>query len=447
MRAIGRLLRLQPEEVGLVLVLGLLLMGNSIALQVSGIVAISGFLSNGGVNQFLLVVLIDWIFILVMSGLQTLIIDRFNRTLIVGGIGIALLLVFIVLRIMFAVGAPNWLSYGVMYLISEQQFFAFPLIFWVLANDVFNMEQSKRLFPLISSGSFIGELIGIGIAAAFPAIATLIRVKPEDILFFNALIYLGIFLLVTFGLRGVHIRKTVQQRETVRETLNEGWGFVKEVMSFRYLMFSILALSLCSIIIEFRFWVTTNAAYPNQIGYLQFYSLYRLCLTIACFGVQTFLTSRITTSIGLKNVFFILPVITLAGAIGILFMPGVPMAVVALLSFMLIRLTIHEAAVKSFESLVPEERRGRVSMFMDGYLPAIGIILGCLIAGAVVLIGLWQQVDLYLVYIAIIVGVAVLSIFAILKMRQVYDSSLLNWRLKRRQRGSSRVLDKLDFEA
>ena len=40
--------------------------------------------------------------------------------------------------------------------------------------------------------------------------------------------------------------------------------------------------------------------------------------------------------------------------------------------------------------------------------------------------------------------IALIAIWAIFKMRTVYDSSLFNWRLKRRQRRSS-VLDKLDF--
>jgi len=39
---------------------------------------------------------------------------------------------------------------------------------------------------------------------------------------------------------------------------------------------------------------------------------------------------------------------------------------------------------------------------------------------------------------------ALFAIWAILKMRSVYESSLFNWRLKRRQRRTS-VLDKLDF--
>jgi hypothetical protein len=440
MKRLSNFLRLQPGEVGAVFILGLIMLGNSIALQVSSIVAISGFVGNGGVNKFLLVVLIDYIFILLTSVLQTLIIDRITRAKLVAGIGLGLMSVFLILRLMFAWGAPELLNYAVMYLLAEQQLFTFPLIFWVLANDIFSMEQSKRLFPLISSGSFIGELMGIGVAAAFPTLTEHLPISSADILIFNAFIYFGIFVLISIGLRSMKTRNMVTQHETVRETLSDGWGFVREIDSFRYLMFTILALAACSIIIEFRFLVTSSLSFPNEMEYLQFYSFYRLGLTLACFALQTFFTSRIIANFGLKNTFLLLPVISLLGTLGLFFFPVLSTALVAIFLFMLIRLTIHEASVKSFESLVPEEHRGRVSTFMDGYLPAVGIIGGCLLTGAIVLVGIWQKIDLHIAYLSIAALLAILSTFSALKLRKVYDNSLLNWRLKRRQRsGGSRL--------
>jgi len=94
---------------------------------------------------------------------------------------------------------------------------------------------------------------------------------------------------------------------------------------------------------------------------------------------------------------------------------------------------------------VPEERRGRVSAFMDSYLVAGGTIAGCLIAGAVVLAGERFMPDLYFyIYLAVVVLASLFALWSVLRMKAVYDSSLLNWRLKRRQRGAS-VLDNLEF--
>jgi hypothetical protein len=103
--------------------------------------------------------------------------------------------------------------------------------------------------------------------------------------------------------------------------------------------------------------------------------------------------------------------------------------------------TIDESAKKSLQALVPEERRGRVSMFMDSYLPSTGTILGAALTGIIVVTGMRLGLANYF-YIYLTVGLlgTLFAIWAIFKMRAVYDVSLLNWRLKRRRRASS-VLD------
>ena len=107
--------------------------------------------------------------------------------------------------------------------------------------------------------------------------------------------------------------------------------------------------------------------------------------------------------------------------------------------------TIDESARKAFQSIVPEERRGRVSIFTDSYLPAAATILGSLITLAILAIGpqFGSSVSFY-AYMAVAALAGLLAIWATCKMSAVYDTSMLNWRLKRRQRAAS-VLDKLDF--
>ncbi len=438
-----RVFRIQPREVGLVFALGFLLFGNSLARQVSGIVAVSGFLSSSSVNSMLLVMGIDYTLILIVGGLQSLIVDRFNRVKLLAIVSLGFALVFVVLRVMFALGAPGWLNYSLMYLIAEQQLVLFPVIFWVLANDIFNFAQAQRLFPLVASWSFIGKLVGIGVAWISPNLFGLLGIRPEEILLFNALIYVIGFLLVSAGLRQVKVRPTVQQTETVKETLTEGWDFLQGVDSFRFLMLAIIALAVADTIIEFRFLVVTDALFVGQVAYQQFYSLYRLTATLLGFVVQTFLTSRLLKRIQVKNIFLIFPLIVLLGAGGAIASPGLWAAVAAMLSVKLVRETVDDSGRKSIQSLVPEERRGRVSTFIDNYLLASGTILACLVTGVIVLVGLWLGRDLHLVYLGVALLCGGFALWAVLRMGKVYDSSLLNWRLKRRQRMSDTFIGKI----
>jgi AAA family ATP:ADP antiporter len=441
-----RLFRLQPGEGMLWLILGLILLFNSIALQISGIVSVAGFLSTGGVNQFLLVFLIDYTFILLVGGVQSLIVDKFDRVKLFAWTSLVFAVIFIVLRLLFVLKVPEAIIYLLMYLTTEQQFIFFPLVFWVLANDALSMAQTKRLFPLISSWGFVGKLVGIIIAGFSPALFAALGMATENVLILNIVIYLGIFLLIIFGLRNLTIRKTLDAHESVKQTLMEGWGFIKEVPSFRYLMLGILALGLCDTIIEFRFLVVSNQFFPTRIDFQSFYSVYRLIMTILSFLVQTLLSTWLIQKIELKRVFLILPVIAMAGAGLMIVAPGLPMAMISLLLLQVMRDTTDDSARKSFTSLVPEERRGRVSTFISNYLPALGTILACLITGTIVLIGLAQGRDLHVLYMIVALLGGAVAVAMIIRMIAVYDSSLLSWRIKRRQRVQGSVLDKLDFK-
>jgi AAA family ATP:ADP antiporter len=445
---IAHLLSLRPGEARLVFLLGFLLIGNSAALAVSNVVSVSGFLSEVGVNELLIVWIVDMLLVGLATGLQSLIVDRFKRINLLRWMSFSFALIYVVLRMMFVFGVPGWINYSVLFLLTEQQWLFFPLIFWILANDIFELAQAKRLFPVIASGSFIGQTVGLGIAAAAPGFLNRLNVSSAELLSMNVLIYLVLYVIISEGLREVHIVQRPRQQETVREALTEGWGFVREVPSFRYLMLAMVITSVAFTIVEFHFLaiVSTDTSFSDADSFQTFYSLYNLGVTLAAIAIQTMLSSRLINKIGLKNVFVIFPMILLGGISWILVFPTSLVTVIGGLALpRLSKNTIDEPARKSFQALVPPERRGRVSMFMDSYLFAAGAIIGSLILGAVILLeNQFGSIEKYYVYLGIAAAATAITIWFVFQVRGAYDASLLNWRLKRRQRASS-VLDKLDF--
>jgi ATP:ADP antiporter, AAA family len=443
---LGQLFRLRPGETGLVLTLGFLLFANSVAQPLAEITAVANFLPEVGVNNILLVWIVDALLAFVITGGQSLIIDRFNRKRLLQGLCAVLAVVFGVLWLMVVLGAPAWLNYGLLYLVAQQQWLVYPMIFWVLANDVLDMSQAKRLFPLMASLGFVGRLAGIGLALLWPGLMAQLGLPAQSVLLFCVVVYLAALAVALPGLRRTRVRHTAYRTESVRETLAEGWDFVREVPLFRFLALVTLALIVCETFLEFHFLAVTERTFTTAASYQMFYSLYRLGLTVASIVVQAFLTSRIIGRIGLKNAFLILPIAALAGATWMLAAAtSIVSAVGGVVLQKLPQFTIDESARKSFQSLVPEERRGRVSVFIDSYLYSAASITGSLLTGAVVLIGLrFGLVHYYYGYLAMAVAAAGVGLWAALRLRQVYDSSMLNWRLKRRERRSS-VLDKLQF--
>jgi AAA family ATP:ADP antiporter len=449
MGIVNRVFKLRPGEARTVVVLGLLLLSNSLALEIAEVVSVSGFLSQVEVPHILIVWFVDMLLIILTAGLQSLIVDRFKRVDLMCWMSFAIGMVYFVLQALFLVGVPGWFNYSFLFLLADQQWLFFPLIFWILANDMFGVAEAKRLFPLIAAFGFIGQILGLGIAAAAPTVLSGMGLESHNLLLLNGILYMVTFVLAMAALRGADVRETVRKHETLRETLSEGWGFVREVPSFRYLMLIMVAVSLVITILDFHFLRLSDTSYgQGPVGFQTFYSLYRLGLTLLSIIVQSFLTSRIFNKVGLKNAFFFLPASILVSAGVMLGLPGLITATGGIALSRLTQETIDESARKAFQALVPEERRGRVSMFMDSYMFAIGTIIGCLITGTIVFV-VGHFVDTAtesFIYLTVASLVSLFAIWAVFRLRAVYDSSLFNWRLKRRQRrGLTGVMGKLDF--
>ncbi|GAB4158122.1 MAG: hypothetical protein Fur0046_37810 [Cyanobacteria bacterium J069] len=443
---VNQFLNVRSDETGLVLTLGFALFANALAQKVSEIASLSNFLIDVGPSQFLVVLVISSLITVAMTGLQSLWVDRFDRLTTVRGISAILALSFMVLRLMFLLKTPGWLNYGLFYLLSDQQLIFFPMAFWVLSSDVFDLAQSKRLFPLLASLGFAGSLAGIGITALSPGLFLHLQIKPEELLMLNILLYFGMYVGLEVGLKRIKLRPVQQSPETIREALTEGLQFVSQVPAFRYLMISIVAMIVSETIVEYRFYAVSGGAIADSGAYQTFLSLFTLGRTFAYLGIQTFITQRLITSLNLKDLFLIQPISSLLGASTMLAAPGLGGAIAGLSLQKLPQYSIDETARKAFAGLVPEERRGRVSLLLDSYLVSLGSIVGALITGIILFIGRWggDRLPPHLLYLGVAGGMALLSLWAILQMRSVYDKSLLNWRLKRRQRGKS-VLDKLEF--
>jgi hypothetical protein len=436
----GKQSKINKAERWLVFVLGFALLANALAMQVSGIVSISGFLSSDNVNQILIVLFVDYALIVVIGSLQSVIIDKYNRVKLIRWVTVAFALLFVILRVLFLFEAPGWLNYSLMYIISEQQFVVFPLVFWVLANDIFKIAQAKRLFPLISGWNFIGKLLGIAIAAVSPTLFSQWNINPEEVLSLNVFVYLLSFLVLTVGLRNVKIRKTISRSEDLRTTLTEGWDFIKNVPAFKYLMYALVALAISDTIIEFRFLVITDQVFDTQAKYQTFFSIYRLGTTLVALALQTFVTGYLIKRMQIRNTFFFFPIAASIAAIGMILTPGVGIAIGAMALVKLVRDTVHESGRASLLGFVPEERRGRVSTLMETYFPSFGTMLGCVLAGLVIISGVSAAVDLSLLYLLIAFLGGMYAFISIVRMVMAYDSSMLNWRLKRRQRRADSVL-------
>lgn len=446
-RLISRLFRLQPGEGRLVVLLGLLLCGNSFVLEINEIIGTSGFLSQVNVDSMLIVWCITMGLIIVSGTLQSFVLDRFDRKLLLLGICVLGAVIYGALGVILLGGAPDWLIYSTLFVVSDQQWLFFPLIFWVLSNNLFSMAQAKRLFPLIISMGFVGQIGGIFLSATAHNLLSGLQLTSQGFLGINAAIFVLMSAVIWFFLPAMHHshNSTQADSQSIRQTLSEGWEFVRNVPSFRFMCIAYLGLAFAITIVRFYFLVVSDRELSGSSDFQTFYSIYRLSIVILSIIMTSFITSRIMKWLRLQDVFLVTPVGILVIIITMLVVGGLLVSTGGIALVWVLYNSVDQSARKSLQALVPEERQGRVSLFIDSYVPALGVIVAALLITALLqlapLIGIEDVAPIYLGTGAV---VTVGSILAVLKLRQVYDASLLNWRIKRRRRATS-LLEQLEL--
>jgi ATP:ADP antiporter, AAA family len=437
---------IRSDERRALILFSLIMLVNMLTLEGSFVVSTSGFLETIGPKQLPLLWIIDMVLVLLGTTAIAAVIDRWPRKQLLGWILFGLAFFFLFIRTLFAYGIPTWGAYPFLYMIAEQQLMVIPIVFWAMANDIFNIQQTKRFFPLIAAagviGGVVGNILAVGMANFFSARGQ----ESYEILVINALLLLILFVVYQVLSKDVQsTARQAQEGDTLREMLADGWDFVRNVEVFRYLAIAMLGVGFALTVVELNFLDVLNN-YFSGAEFQTFYGLFRIVQTITIVLVQAILASRLLNLLELKRIFLILPIFCIMIILAAFALPGIYAIAVGRLVGRTILFGIDEPSRKSLQGLIPDEKRGRVSSFLDGYLYAAGTIL----ASALLMLLFWGTKVGWLpadistwIYLGIGGLVSLVSIWAIRKFWISFDTSMLDWRLARRKRRSS-ILD-LDF--
>ena len=445
---LSKLLNVAPGEWKLVLALFVLFVIDTLVLELSDVVATAGFISQVGASGILWLWVIDMLITLIVTSAFASVIDRMSRVKLMAWLLGGLTALYLVLQILFHAGAPSWLTYPALYILADVQLSVFPLIFWTLANDVYSMSDGKRLFPVIGAGSALGSILGNGLAAGAAVVIDQSGGSELNLLIVAAALLVSGIPVLWFAFRHqtIRARQARDPQASVRETMRVGTDFFKNVPFFKYLAVVMLLAGLALTIVEYNFLSVTEQSLTTDLQFQAFYGTYKLVLIVSVFLGQSVLTGRLLKKVPVKNAFMVLPVTLVIVAGGMLLVPGLLGAALGRFLARLIQRGWDDLARKSVQGMIPDERRGRVSIMMDSYFYTIATLVGCLTLGALQLAASlgWLPADgAVAVYLVIVAIAAIGAVVASLRMRSLYESSLLNWRLARARRKS--VLDGLEF--
>lgn len=437
-------LRIEADEGYRFILIVALFFLNSVILESNEVIATSGFISNIGVQHVVWVWTVDMTIVMLTAALYSIVVDQTDRIRLTiwmfAGFGCG----YFLLYKLFQLQHLTWLTYPLLTIINDQQWSLFGLLIWALATDAFNTAQAKRLFPLFAMAAMLGSVAGNASVAALP----LILHTPGYVLllvnaFLMVLLAAAIWTAHASQAFSTTIRPThhgshqgARREENLRDIFTEGMGFIRDIPSFRYLAFAMIPLGLGLNALEFHFLstiVSTDTATVQTV-----YGAFKVAMSVSILAIQALFVTKLVNEVGLRRIFMLMPMAQLIALLSVFALPlygiflGNYLARVTLVA-------VDEPARQMLFGLAPDERRGRVSAFMNGYLYPLGAIIGCLLIGTLMYLTQLNYLHLYqsqLIYLGTALIAVLVALWMVIQIHKSYDLSLLNWRLERRKRRS-----------
>jgi HEAT repeat protein len=269
------------------------------------------------------------------------------------------------------------LIYPALFMLKAQYEALLGLLFWNLANDLFNTRQSKRLFPLITAGGVIGSIIG---SFGTPLLAQAITL--DNLLLFylgNALLGAGVVRRMEKGYPTLLFSDKKGKKSKSRSNLVTEFKRILPLMKESSLIKILILLTfLPNIIIpilNYQFNFAVNAQYATESGLIQFFGYFRGALNIVSLFILLFV-GRIYGRWGLPVALMFHPANYVLAFLSFLLRFDVFSAMYARMSTMVLRTTINNPARNILMGLIPESLRSVLRPFLRGTVVRIGLLLG-----------------------------------------------------------------------
>jgi HEAT repeat protein len=257
------------------------------------------------------------------------------------------------------------------------------LVIWGYASAMCDTRQSKRLFPLFSTGKILGSVLGgFGTTLLVNWIGTqnLILVMVVAMLF---VIVIGKTLTGWRAKPEVRSRRARKSQPGWIMEMQQGYQFVRRSQLMRLVAVASILFSVLYFSIALPFSKAATAQFSNEDTLAAFLGAFNALSTAGAFLASLFLANRLFARFGIMPMIMLLPIIYLVG-FGTLAIYGVFAVIVAFRFIKMLWLSgIADPAWQTLFNPVPIERRDQVRAFING-VPSQA---GTFIAGAILLVG------------------------------------------------------------
>lgn len=374
-KALSKVLDIQPDEMRLFLWtagLVLLIRASSIIFNNFGETA---FLKRFGVEFLPLVYMANSIVTFVIMGAMTGMMTRLPSARMLGGMLLFCGASVAALRLV-VIGDFEFI-YPVIFLLKAQYEALLSLVFWNLANDLFNTRQSKRIFPLVTAGGVIGGILG---SFGTPPLARAITINNLMLVYLGTTAAAALVLwrmsmaFPTLKLRERTVQKT-KKRASIFEELKKVGPLIKQSTLVKILVLLTFIPNVLIPIMNYQFNFAIDEAFKTEAGMIDFFGYFRGVLNVISLVILLFV-GKLYSRWGLPVALMFHPANYILAFGAFLLRFDIFSAMYARISTNVIRTTINNPARDILMGLFPPEFRPLLRPFLRGTVVRIGVLLG-----------------------------------------------------------------------
>lgn len=411
--------------------LALALAATSLAGLLTEVVGNSQLITLAGANSLLVLYPLSGLGLLAVALVQFRDLDARARLAMLRNVnlGFAALLGVALLAIAADVGRAA--AIALVWLCADQLTFLLPLLIWAAAGDEFNVAEGRRIFGWMIAWTYFGQFLGLAIATVTPPLFDRVGLQLYWLLALDPIICLALGLWLPRALAHAATSAGLREREGMRSALRGAWEFIWGIPAWRALFGASLFALVAGMCVHLTYTMGVGLVLGADAARLQvlFASMNLLALGVA-WVISRRGAERLLERLGIPGSLMILPVATVVAAASLAvgsWQESLALLIAGVTIWRIPRMSIDESARRAALTLVPDQRRARVSFLVTLGPIGLGLVISGAVAGLGVALGQFWVGPVIAGFIAL----AALP-FSIATIRR-WDDSLLSWRVRRRK--------------
>lgn len=290
--------------------------------------------------------------------------------------------------------------------------------FWLLAGEIFNARQAKRLFSLIGIGGSVA-----GISAGFLMKPFLNKYGVQDLIIPTVILIALIPFLAQFLKPYRQIDGPIKSNSKIQ--YNSKKSTEKKLFDpyLKSILLMVCAAAISSRIIEFQFKITAANSYESSTQLAAFFGNYYMYLNGTTLIMQLFLTSFILRKFGVLGGLIVMPVGLIIGTVSFFALANLSSIFIARLFDQTFKFSIQSASTEMLWTTIPKNKARKVKPIIDSSLKSVAEGFAGIIIYFIITTKLISNDQLYLLSAPVIM-IIVVWLLNNFRIKQKYVDSI-----------------------